>query len=280
MARQDALAIISNTEQDQLAEIYGDVIEAVQKGAISEQIKNTNYSGEPTSGSVEISRFSNAVVQNYGNARSAGEGVELDNSGKVTININEDKEIVEEVERKDLKLHGVVGLAERRKNNYAKRISADLDRRFFTQAENEGTELTGLNGDIVAKLEQLIQNVETTVNQWVDGVDREMLVLCVTPYIYGLLRDYIDIVTNPNIDSSQNEIKVFRDVRIFSNHRQTAHAICMIEGAIGQPVTYDTYDLEKIPQSNAFSLQTFFSRGTKAVMPDLIKVVTDLEDEE
>ena len=43
MARQDALNIYINDEtKDQLAETYGQVIEAVQKGAISEQIKNKN----------------------------------------------------------------------------------------------------------------------------------------------------------------------------------------------------------------------------------------------
>jgi len=44
MARQDALSIyINDTEKDKLAETYGDVIEAIQKGAVSEQIKNKNY---------------------------------------------------------------------------------------------------------------------------------------------------------------------------------------------------------------------------------------------
>ena len=44
MARQDANSIyINDTTKDKLAETYGEVIEAVQKGAISEQIKNKNY---------------------------------------------------------------------------------------------------------------------------------------------------------------------------------------------------------------------------------------------
>lgn len=43
MARQDALNIFINDEvKDQLAETYAGVIEAVQKEAISEQIKNKN----------------------------------------------------------------------------------------------------------------------------------------------------------------------------------------------------------------------------------------------
>jgi hypothetical protein len=45
----------------------------------------------------------------------------------------------------------------------------------------------------------------------------------------------------------------------------------MIDGAIAQPVVTDEYDAEKIPLSNDIALELFFSHGTKAVMPDLIK---------
>ena len=45
----------------------------------------------------------------------------------------------------------------------------------------------------------------------------------------------------------------------------------MIEGAVAQLVTVDEYDAEKIPLSNNIALELFFSKGTKAVMPDLIK---------
>lgn len=273
MARQDALNIyISDEEKDKLAETYGEVIEAVQKGAISEQIKNKNYSGDPTTGSVEISRFSNAKVNDKGTARTNGKGDKLKNSGKVTINVDTDKEIVEEFTKKDLKLHGVSGIAEKRKTNHIKRMIAYLDTQFFAKAEEEGTLLT-IPAEITAlaeKLEALIQSVETTVNDWVDGVDRDMLVLTVTPAVYGKLANYIDSVPN-SINGLNDEI--FHKVRIYSNHRQTKDAICMIDGAVGQLVTTDEYDAEKIPLSNDYGLELFFSKGTKAVMPDLIKYV-------
>ena len=273
MARQDALNIyVSDEEKDKLAETYGEVIEAVQKGAISEQIKNKNYSGDPTTGSVEISRFSNAKVNDKGTARTNGKGDKLKNSGKVTINVDTDKEIVEEFTKKDLKLHGVSGIAEKRKTNHIKRMIAYLDTQFFAKAEEEGTLLT-IPAEITAlaeKLEALIQSVETTVNDWVDGVDRDMLVLTVTPAVYGKLANYIDSVPN-SINGLNDEI--FHKVRIYSNHRQTKDAICMIDGAVGQLVTTDEYDAEKIPLSNDYGLELFFSKGTKAVMPDLIKYV-------
>ena len=38
----DALSVLSNTDKDKLLDIKGGVIENVQKGAISEKIKNKN----------------------------------------------------------------------------------------------------------------------------------------------------------------------------------------------------------------------------------------------
>lgn len=269
MARQNALNIyIDETTKDQLAETYGEVIEAVQKGAISEQIKNKNYSGDATTGSVEINRFANAVVNDLGTARTNGKGDQLTNSGKVTINVDTDKEIVEELAIKDVKLFGLGGMAEKRKVNHAKRMIAYLDTEFFACAETEGTKVTPTKTAIQEKLEELILSVETTVNDYVDGVDRDMLVLTVTPAIYSELENYIDTV-----DNSLNGLKedYFHRVRIYSNHRQTKGAICMIDGAVAQLVTTDEYDAEKINLSNNIALELFFSKGTKAVMPDLIK---------
>lgn len=101
MARTNASSILNGTAQDTLAESYGHLIESIQKGALSEKLKNTTYSGDPTTGSVEIDRFRNSVAGNYGDARTAKEGAALNNSGKVTININQDKEIIEEIEGKE-----------------------------------------------------------------------------------------------------------------------------------------------------------------------------------
>ena len=269
MARQNALSIyINDNDRDKLAETYGEVIEAVQKGAVSEQIKNKNYSGDPASGSVEIDRFKNATINDLGTARTAGAGDKTKNTGKVTINVDTDKEIVEEIAKKDLKLYGVAGMAEKRKANHIKRMIAYLDTQFFACAVSEGSSTT-LSGDTIAeKLEDIIQKVETTQNDWVDGVDRDMLVLTVKPSVYGALLNYIDSVPNSLTGLKED---YFHGVRIFSNHRQSKDVICMIDGAVGQLVTTDEYDAEKIPLSNDIALELFFSKGTKAVMPDLIK---------
>lgn len=269
MARQDALNIYVNDEtKDKLAETYGEVIETVQKGAISEQIKNKNYSGDATTGSVVINRFANAIVNDLGTARNGGKGDALKNGGQVTINVDTDKEIVEELSRKDVKLFGLDGMAEKRKVNHAKRMIAYLDNEFFACAEREGSKVTLTKTAIAEKLEELILSVETTKNDYVDGVDRDMIVLTVTPSVYAEVQNYIDSV--PNSLTGLNE-EYFHKVRIYSNHRQTKPYICMIDGAVAQLVTTDSYDAEKIPLSNDIALELFFSKGTKAVMPDLIK---------
>ena len=269
MARQDALNIFVNGEtKDKLAETYGEVIEAVQKGAISEQIKNKNYSGDATTGTVEISRFKNATVDDLGTARTGGKGKTLDNGGKVTVSVDTDKEIVEELSKKDVKLFGLSGMAEKRKANHIKRMIAYLDSEFFACAEREGTKVTLTADNVAGKIEELILAVETTTNDYVDGVDREMIVVTVSPAVYSAVRNYIDSV--PNSVNGVND-ELFHKVRIFSNHRQTKPAIAMIEGAVAQLVTTDEYDAEKIPLSNDIALELFFSKGTKAVMPDLIK---------
>lgn len=271
MARTDALSIQTNaTDKDKLAEVQGFVIEAIQKGAVSEKMKNTEYSGDPSTGSVEIDRFKNAQVDDYGTARTAGRGASILNTGKVTINVDEDKEIVEEIAKKDVKLYGIPAIMEKRKKNQALRVIADLDTRFFAQMVADGTEVTGLTtaDPIVDNLEKIIQSIETTQNDWVDGVDREMIELSVKPSIYGKLLNYIDTVPNPI--SGLNDT-VFHQVKIYPNHRQTKDIICAIHGAVGQPVMIDEYEPEKIPFSNNYDCSLFYSRGTKAVMPDLIR---------
>ena len=268
MARQDALNIYANGEKDKLAETYGEVIESVQKGAISEQIKNKNYSGDATTGTVEINRFKNATIDDLGTARTGAKGNALDNSGKVVVSVDTDKEIVEELSKKDVKLFGLSGMAEKRKQNHIKRMTAYLDSEFFACAEKEGSKVEVTGATVQEKVEELILAVENTKNDYVDGVDRDMLVVTVTPLVYSAIQNYIDSV--PNSLNGVND-EFFHKVRIFSNHRQTKPAICMIEGAVAQLVTTDEYDAEKIPLSNDIALELFFSKGTKAVMPDLIK---------
>jgi len=278
MARTDALSITTNgTTADKLAESYGKVIDSIQKGAISEKIKNTDYSGDPTTGSVEVNRFNNAAANNYGTARTAGAGDKLTNGGKVTINLNQDKEIIEEIEAKDVALFGVGDIIARRSNNHGLRMIADLDRAYFGALETAATAVTLPTGVTAIEdvVEAMIQSISTVTNDYVDGVDREMIVLTLNPTAYGKLRNHIDKVLVVN-DAGEEEVAMFHGVRVFENTRQTSAIIATIFGSAAQPVLVNEYADEKVNLSNAHAVELFYSYGTGVVTPDLVKKLATL----
>lgn len=274
MARTDARSIYDSsdgTTKAKLAELSGKLIEGIFATAISSGIKNTDYSGDPTTGSVEVNRFKNAVSKDYGTARGAGKGEALRNTGKVTVNINQRKEIIEEVNGTDLALFGLAGLAEKRANNHLKQMVAVLDRAFFTEAEDKATNvvLTGITA-IEEVAEKMIQTIISVKNDWVDGVDKEDVVMTLNPKAYGKLRNYLDKVTVPTVNSGTREINVFHGVETIENLRQTADVLIQIKGAIALPVLVKQYDAEKIPLSNDYGLELFYDYGVTVVAKDLI----------
>lgn len=274
MTRTDARSIYDSsddTTKAKLAELSGKLIEGIFATAISSGIKNTDYSGDPTTGSVEVNRFKNAVSKDYGTARGAGKGEALRNTGKVTVNINQRKEIIEEVNGTDLALFGLAGLAEKRANNHLKQMVAVLDRAFFTEAEAKATNvvLTGITA-IEEVAEKMIQTIISVKNDWVDGVDKEDVVMTLNPKAYGKLRNYLDKVTVPTVNSGTREINVFHGVETIENLRQTADVLIQIKGAIALPVLVKQYDAEKIPLSNDYGLELFYDYGVTVVAKDLI----------
>ena len=149
MARTNAQNIYTDAAmqtKDLLAERYDALIQGIHREAISSQIKNNNLSGDPRAGSVEVSRFANSAAKAYGTARTAGKGDALINSGKVTVNVNVDREIVEEVEQKDLRFKGLADILGDRTRNHKDTVIVDLDSAFFAEAETAATEVstTGL----------------------------------------------------------------------------------------------------------------------------------------
>lgn len=279
MAKTDALSILESAEtKEKLAELDGKLIDSIQKVALSNRLKNTEYSGDPTTGSVVINRFKNSESAEYGTARKNGKGSQITNNGKVTINLNVDREIIEEIENKDLKLFAVGGLAERRTANHSKRMAAELDRAFFALAEKKATAVTLAAGvtNIEDVVEAAIQQIETTKNDWVDGVDRSDIEVVLSTTAYGKLRKHVDIIDG---GIGAEEAPLFHGVRVYSNTRQTADVIVMRHGSIGQPVSITDYDAERIGLSNASAIELFYSYGTEAVTPDLIAKIASLPAE-
>ena len=269
MARTDSINILlENSSADKLAEIYGAVLENIQKNLISSQLKNTQLSGTPGAGSYEAKRFTNTESQAYGTARTAGAGDAVV-ARPVTVNINQKKELVNEVEESDVTMYGVADLVARKAASNEKAMQRELEKAFFTEAVSAGTAHTLTAATIEAKAEELIQLVETVSNSFVDGVERDMIALVLKPALYGQLRTYFDAIAH---DAATEGVARFHGVKVYSSVYMPAgtDAIVMAEGAIAQPVLPTIMQPEKIQLSNAIGFGIFYFYGTKAVTPDLI----------
>ena len=279
MARTNAISLLSaESTPATLEEIYGLVIENVQKSTLATALKSQMYTGNPAAGSVEFKRFVNSSSKAYGTARTAGKGDKV-TAPPTTVNLSTHKEIVEEVAKFDIDTFGVADIMRRRADNHVLSMSAELDRAFFTEANTSGTAFTPASGvtDIQNIVESMIQTLETTKNDYVDGVDRSMMDLVLTPAKYGELRLYLDTQSNPNVDTAAEEFGLYHGVRVYSCTRMPAdgsnitNALLMVRGAIAQPVVVNQYGApEKIPLSNDYAVSLFYDYGTKALTSDLI----------
>ncbi len=274
MPRITALNILLDTTgKEYLSELYGKTIEGVQKALISGPMKNMDLSGDPVSGTVEAKRFVNATSKAYGTARTAGKGDAV-KAKPVTVAIDTDKEIVEELEDKDVRLYGVDGVLDRRSANHILRMAAELDNAFFAAAAGSANALN-MSGyaSVSEELEAIIQECETTQNDFVDGVPRSMMHLILSPKYYGKVRNDLDKQTNnANVDTSAEEFYAWHGVRAYSCVHLPAGCdyLLMVDGSVAQPVMADQYTAEKIPLSNAYGVELFYHYGTKVVTPDLI----------
>lgn len=274
MARITALSMLTTADgQAYLAETYGKVIENVQKGLISGSMKNRDLSGDPTTGTLVAKRFKNAASQTYGTARAAAAGNAV-KADEVTIAIDQDKEFVEEIEEKDVKLYGVEGVVQRRAANHSLRMMAELDTAFFAAGATAANALNlSSYSKIEEELEAIIQECETVKNHFVDGVPRTMMNLVLSPKYYGKIRNYLDkTVNNANVDTDKEEFYAFHGVKCQScvHLPDGCDYLLLVDGAIAQPVMTNQYKAEKIQLSEAYGIELFFHYGTKVVTPDLI----------
>lgn len=275
MARLDALSIeLVTSGKDKLAEEYGKVIDNLQHITLASRLKNTDLSGDPTSGTVEAKRFANIVGQSYGTARTAGAGQAV-KAKPVVISLNDDTEYIEEVEEKDLKTYGVNGLIERRTKNHQDALAVELDTKFFAEAVNAGTSFSPVGSpSIEDEIEQAIQTVETTKNSYVNGVPRNMIEVVMSPSYYGKLRNKINSISNSNdLGKVANwEGGIFNNTEVYSSVflPNGINYVVMVKGAVAQPIMTSIYNPAKVDLSDATAFGLFAYKGTKAVMDDLI----------
>ena len=275
MARVDALSIkLQNNSADKLAEEYGKVIDNIQAITLASKLKNTDLSGDPTSGTVEAKRFVNVAGQTYGTARTAGKGQNIV-AKPVVVPLDDNTEYIEEVEEKDLKTYGVDGLIERRTKNHQDALATELDTKFFAEAVNAGTSFTATGSPTIEdEIEEAIQTIETTKNQFVQGVPRNMIEVVCSPETYGKLRNKINAIPNSNgLGQLANyEQGTFNNTSIYSSVflPNGIKYVVMIKGAVAQPIMTSIYNPKKVDLSDATAFGLFAYKGTKAVMEDLI----------
>lgn len=281
MARQASLNIqdyLDDKVMDNLAETLDGVIENIQTGAVSEALKNKEGSGDPVSGLVEYKRFANAELVDKGAARTALAGVKV-KAKPVIVNINDDKEIIEELQLKDLKLYGVDGMAEKRKGNFTKRVIAYLDRKFFATTVTAGTKFE--RGTLTAEkdiLDAMIVRAKSTVSDFIDGIDAEDLAIVLSPAWRKAVKNDLDELPNGTV-ASNGAIGMYDSIVVHETHRlpEGVNAIVTLKGAVAQPYYLSEYGAEKVPFDDAIALETFLYNGSKALVEEAILYDADEE---
>lgn len=267
---QEALNIMlqDGTTKDNLKQVLSGVLENVSAKAVSEQIKAKNGSGTPEGGVIEYKRFVNAELKDKGTARKAGKGDAV--KGKpVKVVIDTDKEIVEELQGKDVKLYGIDGMAERRKVNHQSAIIRYLDREFFDKVL-EGTEVTAKD-NVQDTIDDLLGRARTLKNNFIDGIESDLLVIVVNNTYRKAMKKILDELPN-GTDPKEQAIGMYDSVRVYESNRlpTDVEAVVMMDGAIAQPYYVSEYSAEKVPFDDAVALEDYLYKGTKVLMEDTI----------
>lgn len=275
MAINSLNVLLDPTGKMLLAEISKGIIENYQGTAISAQLKNVELSGNPDAGTVKARRFQNATSQAYGTARAAGKGQSI--KGKdVTVDIDQDREFVEELEEKDVNLLGVAQTVTQRAANHRVQLVSELDTAFFLEGQTSGTAYTAPSGVTAPQdvLEDAILTLETLKTPYVDGIPRQLMNLVLSPSYYSQVRKYLDTVTNTGITTQTEDFVNYHGVRVFKslNLPTGVNFELMVKGAIAQPVMMNQYQAERVPLSDAVAVEMFYYYGTKAVTPELVLV--------
>lgn len=270
---QNSLNVYTDLSQetlDTLKEVLDGVIENIQVTAVSEMIKNKRGSGDPEGGTIKYKRIKNATLQTKGTARTAGKGTPVQDEN-VLVNLDDDKEIVEEVQKKDLKLLGVAGLAEKRKENFKKRVVAYLDTKFFGVAKTEGTAYAGNKTAIKDILDEMIVTAKTTQSAYIDGIDAEDLVIVLSAKARKEMKNELDEL--PNGTAPRNGlIGMYDSIEVHESTRMgdNVEVVVMLKESIAEPWFLTDYEMEKIPFDDAFALENFLYCGCKALNPEAV----------
>lgn len=276
----DALNILAgpNTKAKLAVEFKG-VLENIQAKTLAMQLRSTDLSGDPKGGRLEIKKFANFTAKNYGTAATAGKGDALVED-KTYIDIDNDKEIIKDLEAKDVALYGVDGLVSKVGEKSEKALERELDRAFFTYAESVATEYTP--GKDETTILDVLDGAVTTLNElstdYIDGVDDEDIVIVLNSANYKKVRKYLDSVSNSTVNSAEGTITTLHDIQIEKSVRlpDGCGGLIMIKNIIGLPVLVNGVNTEKIQYKNAVSSQLFYSYGVGTATEEGILKISDV----
>lgn len=268
---QNALSITykNASDKDKLAVVYGAILQNIASEGLYSDLINRNYVGTPIKGgSVNVKRMKFATVNTYGTAKAANSGVKVQNNG-VNVLINVDKEIVEEIEKKDLDLYGPVGLLAARARDIATSMMIQLDDAYFVALQTAATTFdTSPYSTIQTKVLALIRKLEAVTGDNVNKVDRSLMVLTLSPEHYDELETYCQTLPNPL--NGGVDAKFFHRAEVRPAPRQDVDAVIQVRGSMAMPIVMDTYEAGKAPYSNAYVQELYYSYGIAAVMPELV----------
>lgn len=278
MGRTEALSIyVSEEVKAELKNKIAGVFENLAKKTISGRLKSKNGAFNEKVGSLEYKRFANAERQEYGTARAAGKGKTI-TAPPITVNLDRDSEIVEETNAFDAASftdEDLNAFLARRKVALQQSIERDLDREFFAAGKTGGT-ATGVTIDktksVKAQLGQVTVRLETTKNEFVDGVEREQMAYVLSPNLYQLVKDELNDCYNFAGNVADELFKGLDGVAVFSSNRLPSGVDYMLitMDSIAQPVMMTDTDIEKIPLSNEYAVEVFWRNGTKVLAKELV----------
>lgn len=272
----EALSIYqSESAKAHLKNVIVGVFENIGKDTISGRLKSKNADLSKAAGSYEFKRFANAVAQTYGTARTAAKGQKVV-APAVIVNMDTNKEIVEELnffDGQSFTQETFEAFVARRKNSIALTVQRELDKAFFNAVKVGGT-AAGVaisDGNYVEQIEEVILKLEETKNEYVDGVDRDNMALIVSPRLYSKIKTELNDVYNFSGTVEEGTFKGINGVAVWSSNRlpEGVDYELIVMDSVAQPVLMTGVDVEKIPLSNDYAVETFFRFGSKVLAQEL-----------
>lgn len=277
MGRTEALSIyVTDEAKAELKNKIAGVFENLAKKTISGKLKSKNGVLNEKAGSFEFKRFANATRQEYGTARTAGQGNKI-KAAPVTVNLDRDSEIVEEVNSFDAASftdEDLNAFLARRQTALQQSVERDLDREFFAAIKTGGTQSAvtiDKTKPLVPQLEKAIVALETTTNEYVDGVEREQMALILSPEYYGMVKTELNDCYNFAGSVADEIFKGINGVATFSSSRLPSgvNFELVVMDSVAQPVMITDTDIEKIPLSTEYAVEVFYRNGTKVIAQEL-----------